>query len=103
MTDKKATLALSHIESRILFIRGHKVLLDSDLAELYGVETGRLNEQVRRNAKRFPKDFIFSLENHDIANLRSQSAISSSDSTHGGRRYKPIALLNMEQSWLLRY
>lgn len=90
MASKKAPLALSHIESRILLIRGHKVLLDSDLAELYGVETGRLNEQVRRNAKRFPKDFIFTLENHEVADLRSQIAISSSDNLHGGRRYTPV-------------
>ena len=75
------------IERRIYLIRGEKVMLDSDLAELYGVPTKRLNEQVRRNLRRFPKDFMFQLSSAESANLRSQFATSSSD--WGGRRYTP--------------
>jgi len=61
MAVKKPVVTLTQIESRILIIRGHKVMLDADLAELYGVETKRLNEQVRRNIERFPEDFMFKL------------------------------------------
>jgi len=59
-------------------------MLDEDLAELYEVETKRLNEQVRRNIKRFPSDFMFQLTIQEVANLKSQFATSSS--AHGGRR-----------------
>jgi len=65
------------IAHRIRFIRGQKILLDADLAALYGVETRRLNEQVRRNSERFPADFMFQLTNQEIANLKSQFATSS--------------------------
>ena len=61
MTDKKLVASVEQIESRIFLIRGQKVMLDADLAELYGVETKRLHEQVRRNAERFPEDFMFRL------------------------------------------
>jgi len=74
----------ARIEARIHVIRGERVMLDADLAALYGVPTGRLNEAVRRNRARFPGDFMFQLT-HDESNLISQIAISSS-STHGGRR-----------------
>ena len=63
-------------------------MLDSDLAELYGVTTKRLNEQVRRNRERFPSDFMFRLEIHEVAILRSQFATSR---LHGGRRHQPLA------------
>jgi len=66
------------IESRILLVRGQKVMLDSDLAELYGVPTGRLNEAVKRNRRRFPEDFMFQLtrrEGREVERLRSQIAI----------------------------
>ena len=76
------------IEHRILTIRGFRVMLDSDLAEIYGVETKRLLEQVRRNIERFPEDFMFQLTAQEVANLRSQFATSSQ---HGGRRYLPYA------------
>ena len=76
-----------HIERKIYLIRGHKVMLDNDLAELYGVPTRRLNEQVRRNMTRFPADFMFQLTTEEAENLRSQFATSSS--VHGGRRYLP--------------
>ena len=61
MVDKKLVASVEQIESRIFLIRGQKVMLDADLAELYGVETKRLHEQVRRNAERFPEDFMFRL------------------------------------------
>lgn len=61
MEDKKSVIPVGKIENRILLIRGEKVLMDSDLAEFYGVETKRLNEQVKRNISRFPEDFMFQL------------------------------------------
>ena len=61
MVGKKSLIVTESIETRILVIRGQKVMLDADLAELYGVETKRLNEQVRRNGERFPEDFMFRL------------------------------------------
>ncbi len=72
----------------ILIIRGEKVILDSDLAALYGVETRRLNEQVRRNIDKFPNDFMFQLTQKEFANLKSQIATSSSG--WGGRRKPPF-------------
>ena len=74
------------IESKILLIRGKKVMLDRDLANLYGVATGRLNEQVRRNIKRFPDDFIFQLSKEEFNILISQIATSS----WGGTRKLPF-------------
>jgi hypothetical protein len=61
MTDKKLTASAAQIESRIFIIRGQKVMLDADLAELYGVQTKALNQAVKRNAERFPEDFMFQL------------------------------------------
>jgi len=61
MPTSKSLIPVEHIQSRILLIRGHKAIIDADLAELYGVTTKRLNEQVRRNSKRFPSDFMFQL------------------------------------------
>jgi hypothetical protein len=72
----------------ISLIRGEKVILDVDLARLYGVTTSRLNEQVRRNRQRFPEDFVFQLTAEESAILRSQIATSKS---RGGRRYLPYA------------
>jgi hypothetical protein len=68
---------LQRIERKILLIRGQKVLLDSDLAELYGVPTKRLNEQVKRNGERFPKHFMFQLTHQELEILRSQFATSN--------------------------
>ena len=85
------------IEAKIFFIRSKKVMFDSDLAVLYGVETKVLNQAVKRNRKRFPGDFMFQLNNQEIKiwkyqngipNLRSQFVTSSSG--HGGRRYAPL-------------
>jgi ORF6N domain len=67
-------LSTATIERRILLVRGQKVMLDSDLAGLYGVSTKRLNEQVRRNIRRFPADFMFQLSPDEAAALRSQNA-----------------------------
>src|SRR3989339_681262 len=79
---------IKKIEKMIYQIRGQKVMLDGDLAELYEVETKRLNEQVRRNIKRFPSDFMFQLSYQEFSNLKSQIATSS---THGGLRKLPTA------------
>ncbi len=70
----KAIVHIETIEEKILLIRGHKVMLDRDLAILYDVKTKRLNEQVRRNLKRFPSDFMFQLSDEDVEFLRSQFA-----------------------------
>jgi hypothetical protein len=75
------------IMNRIHVIRNHKVMLDFDLAEMYGVATKRLNEQLKRNIKRFPKDFMFLLTEKETQNLRSQNATSS----WGGNRRTPNA------------
>jgi|SRR5688572_31881424 hypothetical protein len=80
----------SQLSARIATVRGKRVLLDSDLAALYGVTTMRFNEAVKRNHARFPEDFMFSLINQEVAILKSQIAISSvRDGAHGGRR-KPL-------------
>ncbi|MGB2660863.1 MAG: ORF6N domain-containing protein [Candidatus Omnitrophota bacterium] len=76
-------ISTDKIKGKIYQIRGRNVMLDKDLAELYGVTTKRLNEQVKRNIKRFPADFMFLLTNKEVMNLRSQIATSS----WGGRRY----------------
>ena len=78
---------LIQIKNLIYEIRGYKVMLDSDLADLYGVPTKRLNEAVKRNITRFPSNFMFQLNEEDLLDLRSQIATSSSK--HGGRRYMP--------------
>ncbi len=82
-----ALVSVEIIASKIYLIRGAKVMLDRDLAELYEVETKRLKEQVRRNSERFPEDFMFELTKEELKNLRSQFATSS----WGGARYSPMA------------
>lgn len=76
------------IASKVLLIRGIKVMIDQDLAELYDIETKALNKAVTRNTSRFPEDFMFRLTKEEFDNLRSQSGTSSS---WGGRRYPPRA------------
>jgi hypothetical protein len=78
---------VEQIERSIHVIRGQRVMLDSDLALLYGVTTKRLNEQIRRNKSRFPADFSYHLTSQEVAILKSQNATSSSG--HGGRRTAP--------------
>jgi ORF6N domain. len=81
-------LAALAIEKRILVVRGRQVMLDEDLADLYGVETRVLVQQVRRNEKRFPADFMFQLSIEEFSDLKSQSVMSSGG--HGGRRKRPL-------------
>ena len=78
------------IESRIFLIRGHKVILDVDLATLYEVETRALNQAVKRNRERFPEDFMFQLTTAEADALRSQIVMSNTG-RRGGRRYLPYA------------
>jgi ORF6N domain len=80
-------LPAESIEHLIFTVRGRRVILDADLARIYGVPTKRLLEQVRRNQDRFPSDFCFPLNRQEVGNLRSQIATSSRP--HGGRRYAP--------------
>lgn len=89
MNGKSLSLIASEkIESKIYMIRGHRVMLDSDLAELYEVETKRLNEQIKRNSERFPACFMFQLTLEEEEFLRSQIATSKiPKENRGGRRY----------------
>ena len=92
MATQKASgiVPLERVTNVILVLRGQKVLLDEDLAALYGVTTKRFNEQVRRNLERFPADFMFRLTNQEVAILRSQFATLRS--AHGKhRKYLPYA------------
>ena len=83
-TKVKYDAGLAPLEQRIYTVRGQRVMLDSDLAEVYGVTTFNLNKAVRRNAGRFPDDFAFQITAQEVANLKFQIGISSSG--HGGRR-----------------
>lgn len=87
--NKTAIVLAKRVGSKILILRNQKVILDTDLAELYGVPVKRLNEQLKRNPQRFPADFLFTLTREEYKHLRSQNATSSS--AHGGRRYLPHA------------
>jgi ORF6N domain len=89
MPKSQTALAVVPVESRILILRHHKVILDTDLAQLYGVPVKRLNEQVKRNRERFPPDFMFQLNPKEQELLRSQFATSKEG--RGGRRYPPFA------------
>ena len=90
MEKNVAVIPVERIERLIFLIRGQKVMLDYDLADLYGVPTKGLKQAVRRNIDRFPSDFMFELREQEAANLRSQ-IVTSSLSRWGGRRYKPMA------------
>jgi hypothetical protein len=87
MPKTPSVLPAKRIERTILVLRGERVMLDVDIALLYGVETRALVQAVKRNRERFPSDFMFQLTPEEIENLRSQSVISS----WGGRRYRPYA------------
>jgi hypothetical protein len=84
---KELTNGDQEIAEKIYLIRGHKVMLDKDLSEMYGVETKRLIEQVNRNLLRFPAEFMFRLSDEEFEVVRSQFATSQ----RGGRRYAPYA------------
>src|SRR3990172_6122857 len=88
MAVKHALVPVERIEQAILRIRGHNVMLDQDLADLYGVETKALTRAVRRNLDRFPEDFMLQLSTEEFGNLRRQFGTSSQ---WGGRRYPPYA------------
>jgi hypothetical protein len=85
--SKKLTLPNQEIDDLIREIRGQRVILDSDLASIYGVETKALNRAVKRNAYRFPKDFVFPVSPNEWENLKCQ--IGTSSSSPGGRRHRP--------------
>ena len=89
MDEKMIKISIERIEQAIFLIRGQKVLLDADLAQLYGVETKILNKAVKRNLDRFPEDFMFQLTAEEAENLRFQ--IGTSKKQRGGRRYLPYA------------
>lgn len=85
--QKRMAASAARIVQSIVWLRGHKVLLDTDLATLYGVPTKVLVQAVKRNLERFPEDFMFQLSEEEFGNLRSQFVTSS----WGGRRYAPYA------------
>jgi hypothetical protein len=87
--DDQSFLSEETISNKIYFIRNQKVMLDRDLAMLYGIETKRLKEQVKRNRNRFPEDFMFELTKIEFENWRSQFATSNSEKM--GLRYVPMA------------
>lgn len=87
--NKTAIILAKRVGSKILILRNQKVILDTDLAELYGVPVKHLNQQVKRNRERFPSDFLFSLTKAEHEGLRSQ--IVTSNPGRGGRRYLPNA------------
>jgi hypothetical protein len=96
MAAKRPAIAVERIESQILLVRGQKVILDSDLAELYEVETKMFNRAIKRNLERFPDDFMFQLTATEFDFLRRQSGTSNlrsqiGTSSWGGRRYLPYA------------
>jgi hypothetical protein len=88
MVNNKSLIPVDRIEKAILLIRGQKVILDADLAALYGVETKMLVRAVKRNVNRFPTDFMFQLSKEEFDNLRFHFGTSS---VWGGRRYPPYA------------
>jgi len=89
------------IQNKIYNIRGQKVMLDRDLAELYGTETKKLKQQVKRNIKRFPPDFMFEMTRQEFQDWRSQFVTSNSD--HMGLRYAPFCFFRTGCSDALEY
>lgn len=98
MKRKKEIVVIERIEGLINEVRGEKIILDVNLAKLYGVTTHRLNEQARRNIGRFPEDFLFKPTNQEVTVLRSQNAISNRG--QGGLRYAPLH--SGSKPWLIR-
>src|ERR1700730_682545 len=87
---RTGVVPVEHITQSILVFRGHKVLLDAELAALYGVSTKRLNEQVKRNAERFPEDFLFRLSAVEVEAL-NRSQIATGSQKHRDPRFPPYA------------
>jgi hypothetical protein len=92
----KPLIPVEVIEKKIFLIRGEKVMLDRDLAELYGVETFNLNKAVKRNIDRFPEDFMFQLSREEADSLRFQIGMSKKTG-RGGRRYLPYVFTGNKQ------
>ncbi len=91
MAKSQNIIPLERIAGRIYLIRGEKVMLDRDLAELYGVTTGNLNKAVKRNLRRFPDDFIFQLTSEETEQILIFQTGRSKQAAHGGRRHSPHA------------
>ena len=95
MEETKELITTDDIRSKVYIIRGQQVMLDKDLAEIYGYEVKKLNQQVKRNIERFPEDFMFRLSNGEIDSVRSQIVTSRKKDffagQEGGRRYLPYA------------
>ena len=95
MEETKELITINDIRSKVYIIRGQQVMLDKDLAEIYGYEVKKLNQQVKRNIERFPEDFMFRLSNSEIDSVRSQIVTSRKKDffagQEGGRRYLPYA------------
>ena len=92
VSESVVVVSETAIQHRILEVRGIPVMLDSDLASLYQIETKNLKRQVRRNLSRFPTDFMFELSEEESMNLRCQNVTSSA---HGGNRYRPFAFTEL--------
>lgn len=90
MTKRTTALGVPRIDDRIYLIRGERVMVDADLAELYGVPTKRLNEQAKRNAARFPEDFMFRLSSAEVETL-NRSQVATGSQKHRDPRYPPYA------------
>ena len=99
-TRDLAVVSAVIVESRILNIREQNVMMDSDLADLYQVETSHLNKAVKRNPKRFPADFMFRLNRREWNSLIFQSGISNGSATRGGRRFAPFVFTEQGVSML---
>ena len=96
MEETKELITTDDIRSKVYIIRGQQVMLDKDLAEIYGYEVKKLNQQVKRNIERFPEDFMFRLSNGEIDSVRSQIVTSNK----GGTRYMPFAFTEQGVSML---
>jgi len=90
VAGQHALVTVEQIESRIVTVRGQKVMLDTDLAEMYGVPTKRLNEQVKRNPSRFPPDFVFRLNREEVEGV-NRSQIATGSQKHRDPRFPPFA------------
>ena len=88
--SKQITVLAKRVESKILLLRGLRVILDNDLAELYGVEVRSLNQQVKRNTRRFPDDFVIRLSPEESGSLRSQIVTSKQQKTASSLSRKPF-------------
>jgi len=91
MNKERSLVPMEKIGRSILLIRNQKVILDADLALLYGTTTKRFNEQVRRNMERFPEDFMFQLTEDEFSQVKAENSLYRGAAGRGGRRYQPYA------------